>query len=98
MALLRALGFENSTWHTRLGTPLLIVNEMGAFFASQKTGLSAAIPRPAYGGTAGFPLQSLARRHIRQNRMWRRSSGKAGARKHYICPISQTRTKNSLNI
>jgi hypothetical protein len=28
---------------------------LGAFFASQKTGLSAPIPRPAYGGTAGFP-------------------------------------------
>jgi hypothetical protein len=35
---------------------------MGAFFASQKTGLSAPIPRPAYGGPAGFPLQSLARK------------------------------------
>jgi hypothetical protein len=34
---------------------------LGAFFAAkpQKTGLSAPIPRPAYGGTAGFPLQSL---------------------------------------
>jgi uncharacterized caspase-like protein len=33
----------------------------GAFFAAQKTGLSAPIPRPACGGPAGFPLQSLAR-------------------------------------
>jgi hypothetical protein len=35
---------------------------LGAFFAAlrQKTGLSAAIPQPACGGLAGFPLQSLA--------------------------------------
>jgi hypothetical protein len=35
---------------------------LGAFFASQKTGLSAPIPRPAFGGTAGFSLQSRARK------------------------------------
>jgi hypothetical protein len=36
----------------------------GAFFdvLPQKTGLSASIPRTAFGGTAGFPLQSLARK------------------------------------
>jgi hypothetical protein len=39
---------------------------MGAFFASQKTGLSAPIPRSACGATAGFPLQSLSRHHLRQ--------------------------------
>jgi hypothetical protein len=34
---------------------------LGAFFAEepQKTGLSAPIPQAPYGGTAGFPLQSL---------------------------------------
>jgi hypothetical protein len=39
---------------------------MGAFFAAkpQKTGLSAPIPRTAYGATAGFPLQSLSRKKL----------------------------------
>jgi Uma2 family endonuclease len=34
---------------------------MGASPPAAGTGLSAAIPRPAYSGPAGFPLQSLAR-------------------------------------
>jgi hypothetical protein len=55
--------------HTRLEAVFALMSGLpfrflGAFFASQKTGLSAAIPRPAYGGTAGFPLQSLARKKL----------------------------------
>jgi hypothetical protein len=56
---------------------------LGAFFASQKTGLSAPIPRPACGSPAGFPIskstlwicdQSLARKK-RQARQRLRLAG-----------------------
>jgi hypothetical protein len=64
-----ALGFEKGAWHTRLEAVFaLYFHFLGAFFAAepQKTGLSAPIPRPAYGGTAGFPLQSRARGGVRK--------------------------------
>jgi hypothetical protein len=54
--LLRALGFENGGWHTRLEAVFaLYFRFLDAFFASQKTGLSAPIPRPACGSPTGFP-------------------------------------------
>jgi hypothetical protein len=44
--LLRALGLEKGVWHTRLEAVVaLFFHHKGAFFAKQKIGLSAAIPR-----------------------------------------------------
>jgi hypothetical protein len=49
---------KKDKWFLLMGVQLFF---RGAFFASQKTGLSAPIPRPCSASPAGFPLQSLAR-------------------------------------
>jgi hypothetical protein len=56
---LRALGFEKCAWHTRLEAVFaLYFHHKGAFFASQKTGLSAIMKTLC----VFIPPQSLSRK------------------------------------